>query len=122
MSNHQTLKEDGVSEIYQSLSHSKWNCKYHIVFVPKGRRQVLFGQARRYLGTILHALAQQKECRILEGHVTPDQVHMCMEIAPKHAVASVIGFLKGKSAIAIARQLVGQALVRMGRAPGTPLD
>ena len=108
MSNHQTLKEDGVSEIYQSLSHSKWNCKYHIVFVPKGRRQVLFGQARRYLGTLLHALAQQKECRILEGHVMPDHVHMCMEIPPKHPVASVIGFLKGKSAIAIARQLCGK--------------
>ena len=108
MSNHQTLKEDGVSEIYQSLSHSKWNCKYHIVFVPKGRRKVLFGQARRYLGTLLHALAQQKECRILEGHVMPDHVHMCMEIPPKHPVASVIGFLKGKSAIAIARQLCGK--------------
>ena len=96
MSNHQTLKEDGVSEIYQSLSHSKWNCKYHIVFVPKGRRKVLFGQARRYLGTLLHALAQQKECRILEGHVMADHVSMCREIPPKHPVASVIGFLKGR--------------------------
>jgi putative transposase len=97
-----------MSEVYQSLSHSKWNCKYHIVFVPKGRRKVLFGQARSHLGTIFHALAQQKECRILEGHVMADHVHMCMEIPPKHPVASVIGFLKGKSAIAIARQLCGR--------------
>jgi putative transposase len=63
-----------MSEIYQSLSHSKWNCKYHVVFVPKGRRKVLFGKARRHLGTIFHALAQQKECRIIEGHLMPDHV------------------------------------------------
>ena len=97
-----------MSEVYQSLSHSKWNCKYHIVFVPKGRRKVLFGQARRHLGAIFHALAQQKECRILEGHVMADHVHMCMAIPPKHPVAPVIGFLKGKSAIAIARQVCGR--------------
>jgi putative transposase len=108
MSNHRTVKEDVMSEIYQSLSHSKWNCKYHVVFVPKGRRKVLFGKARRHLGTIFHALAQQKECRIIEGHVMPDHVHMCLEIPPKHPVASVIGFLKGKSSIAIARQLCGK--------------
>jgi REP-associated tyrosine transposase len=108
MSNHQTVKEDVMSEIYQNLSHSKWNCKYHVVFVPKGRRKVLFGKARRHLGMIFHALAQQKECRIIEGHVMPDHVHMGLEIPPKHPVASVIGFLKGKSSIAIARQLCGQ--------------
>jgi REP-associated tyrosine transposase len=81
---------------------------YHVVFVPKGRRKVLFGKARRHLGMIFHALAQQKECRIIEGHVMPDHVHMGLEIPPKHPVASVIGFLKGKSSIAIARQLCGQ--------------
>ncbi len=95
-------------EIYQSLSHSRWNCKYHVVFVPKGRRKVLFGQSRRHLGEIFHALARQKECKIIEGHLMPDHVHMCIEIPPKLSVASVIGFIKGKSAIAIARELCGK--------------
>jgi len=93
---------------YRSLSHSKWDCKYHVVFIPKKRRKALFGQARRHLGEIFHALARQKECRILEGHLMPDHVHVCIAIPPKYAVASVIGFLKGKSAIAIARQLSGK--------------
>ncbi len=93
---------------YRSLSHSKWDCKYHVVFIPKKRRRALFGQARRYLGEIFHALARQKECQILEGHLMPDHVHVCIAIPPKYAVASVIGFLKGKSAIAIARQLCGK--------------
>jgi putative transposase len=101
-------KEDVMSEVYQSLSHSKWNCKYHVVFVPKRRRKVLFVQVRRHLGEIFHALARQKECRIVEGHMMPDHVHMCIEIPPKHPVASVIGFLKGKSAIAVARQFCGK--------------
>ena len=92
-----------MSELYQSLSHSKWDCKYHVVFVPKRRRKVIFGQTRRHLGPIFHALARQKECQIIEGHLMPDHVHMCIAIPPKHPVASVIGFLKGKSAIAIAR-------------------
>jgi putative transposase len=92
-----------MSDLYQSLSHSKWDCKYHVVFVPKRRRRVLFAQLRRQLGPIFHALAQQKECRIVEGHLMPDHVHMCIAIPPKHPVASVIGFLKGKSAIAAAR-------------------
>src|SRR5438309_11305021 len=89
--------------VYQSLSHSKWDCKYHVVFIPKRRRKILFGKVRRQLGEIFHALARQKECQILEGHLLPDHVHMCVAIPPKHSVASVIGFLKGKSAIAVAR-------------------
>jgi len=92
-----------MSDLYQSLSHSKWDCKYHVVFVPKRRRRVLFVRLRRQLGPIFHALAQQKECKIVEGHLMPDHVHMCIAIPPKHPVASVIGFLKGKSAIAAAR-------------------
>jgi putative transposase len=88
---------------YQSLSHSKWDCKYHVVFVPKYRRKALYGEIRKQLGPIFHELARQKECQILEGHLMPDHVHMCIAIPPKHAVASVIGFIKGKSAIAIAR-------------------
>ena len=92
-----------MSDTFQSLSHSKWDCKYHVVFVPKKRRRVLFGQVRRQLGAIFHALARQKECEIVEGHLLPDHVHMCILIPPKYPVASVIGFLKGKSAIAVAR-------------------
>ena len=95
-------------ELYQSLSHSKWDCKYHVVFAPKYRRKVMFGDIRRFLGPIFHELACQKECRIVEGHLMPDQVHRCIEIPPKYSVASVIGFLKGKSAIAIAQQFKGK--------------
>ena len=97
-----------MSEWYQSLSHSKWDCKYHGVFVPKYRRKGIFGDIRRYLGPIFHELARPKECRIVEGHWMPDHVHRCIEIPPKYSVASVIGFLKGKSAIAIARQFKGK--------------
>ena len=93
-----------MSDLHQNLSHSKWDCKYHVVFVlPKQRRKVICGQTRQQLGPIFHALARQKQCQIVEGHLMPDHVHMCIEIPPKHSVASVIGFLKGKSAIAIAR-------------------
>jgi putative transposase len=97
-----------MSEFYQSLSHSKWDCKYHVVFVPKYRRKVMFGEIRKFLGPIFHELARQKEYRIVEGHLMPDHVHMCIEIPPKYSVASIIGFLKGKSAIAIARQFKGK--------------
>ncbi len=93
---------------FQSMSHSKWDCKYHVVFIPKRRRKALFGNIRKHLGAIFHELARQKECQIIEGHLMPDHVHMCIAIPPKYAVASVIGFLKGKSAIAIARQFRGR--------------
>jgi putative transposase len=97
-----------MNEPYKSLAHSKWNCKYHVVFIPKNRRKTVFGQIRKHLGPIFHELARQKECKILEGHLMPDHVHICIEIPPKHSVAAVIGFLKGKSAIAIARQFGGK--------------
>jgi len=100
--------EDNMSETYQSSAHSKWDCKYHVVFIPKRRRKAIFGQIRKYLGEILHELARQKECRIIEGHLMPDHVHMCIAIPPKHSVASVIGFIKGKSALAIARRFGGK--------------
>jgi len=96
-----------MSDLFQSLSHSKWDCKYHVVFVPKRRRRVLFVRLRRQWGPIFHALAQQKECKTVEGHLMPDHVHRCIAIPPKYPVASVIGFLKGKSAMAVAR-LSGQ--------------
>jgi putative transposase len=103
-----TPEENPMNEPYQSLSHSKWNCKYHVVFIPKMRRKKVFGQIRKQLGPIFHELARQKECRILEGHLMADHVHMCIEIPPKFPVASIIGFMKGKSAIAIARQFGGK--------------
>ena len=92
-----------MSNLYQSLSHSSWDCKYHVVFVPKYRKKTIYGHIRQQLGSIFHELARQKECKIVEGKLVIDHVHMCIEIPPKHAVASIIGFLKGKSAIAIAR-------------------
>jgi len=92
-----------MSNLYQSLSHSSWDCKYHVIFVPKFRKKVIYGKLREKLGTIFHELARQKECKIVEGKLVVDHVHMCIEIPPKHAVASIIGFLKGKSAIAIAK-------------------
>ena len=107
----QAAREDVIKENiqgYRSLSHTKWDCKYHGVFIPKKKRKALFGQVRRQLREIFHALARQKECQILEGHLMADHVHMCIAIPPKYAVASVIGFLKGKSAIAIAREVCGK--------------
>ena len=92
-----------MSNLYQSLSHSKWNCKYHVIFIPKNRKSVLYGKVREELVKVLHELAKQKESKITEGNLSKDHVHMCIEIPPKYAVASVIGFMKGKSAIAIAR-------------------
>lgn len=97
-----------MSNLYQSLSHSKWDCKYHVVFVPKYRKKAIFGDIRGHLGPIFHELARQKECLIVEGHLMRDHVHMCISIPPKHAVSSVIGFMKGKSALAIARQFSGK--------------
>jgi hypothetical protein len=76
-------EEDSMSDLYQSLSHSKWDCKYHVVLVPKRRRKAIFGQTRRQLGPIFHALAKQKECQIIEGHLMPDHVHMCITILPR---------------------------------------
>ena len=96
-----------MTEPWKSLAHSRWECKYHVIFVPKYRRKAVYGEIRASLGGIFHELARQKECRIVEGHLLADHVHMCIEIPPKHAVASIIGFLKGKSAVAIARQFGG---------------
>ncbi len=88
---------------YESLGHTKWECKYHVVFIPKCRRKTLFGHIRQNLGEVFHKLAAQKESRIEEGHIQPDHVHMLIMIPPKYAVSQVIRFIKGKSAIYIAR-------------------
>ena len=92
-----------------SLSHTVWDCKYHVVWIPKYRRRVLYGNLRSYLGDIFHELARQRESRIVEGHLCVDHVHMCIEIPPKYSVSEVVGFIKGKSAIAIARDVQGRA-------------
>jgi putative transposase len=88
---------------YESLSHTKWECKYHVIFIPKFRRKVLYGKLRQHLGEVFRALAAQKECRIEEGHLMADHVHMMVAIPPKVAVSQVIGFIKGRSAIHLAR-------------------
>ena len=92
----------------RSLSHTKWECKYHVVFIPKCRRRVIYRGIRQYLGEMFHGLARRKECLIEEGHLMPDHVHMLLSVPPKHSVSEVVGFMKGKSAIAIARTYMGK--------------
>ena len=89
---------------YISLNHSKWDCKYHLVFVPKCRKKTLYGKVRKFLGPIFHELAKQRESEILEGHMVQDHVHMLIKIPPKYSIAEVVGYLKGKSAISVARK------------------
>src|SRR6267154_5423384 len=88
---------------YESLNHTKWDCKYHVVFIPKCRRKTLYGELRRHLGEVFRQLAKQKESQIEEGHLMPDHVHMTISIPPKYAVSQVIGYIKGKSAIHLTR-------------------
>jgi REP-associated tyrosine transposase len=87
----------------KSLNHTQWECQYHVIFIPKYRRKALYRELRRYLREVFGQLAEQKESRIEEGHLMPDQVHMMMAIPPKYAVPQVVGFIKGKSAIHLAR-------------------
>ena len=93
---------------FDNLSHSKWDCKYHLVFVPYQRKKVLYGKIRNFLGPVFHNLASQREVKILEGHMVQDHVHMLVSIPPKHSVASIVGYMKGKSAIAVAREFSGK--------------
>jgi putative transposase len=88
---------------YESLSHTKWERKYHVVFIPKCRRRTLYGQLRQHLGEVFRELARQKESRVEEGHLMSDHVHMMLAIPPKYAVSQVVGYMKGKSAIHLAR-------------------
>jgi putative transposase len=90
-----------------SLTHSRWECKYHVVWIPKYRRKSLYGQLRQYLGQIFKDLARSRESEVLEGHMMVDHVHMLISIPPKYSVAQVIGYIKGKSAIHIARNYLG---------------
>ena len=94
--------------IKQSLSHTVWECKYHLVWIPKYRRKKLYGQIRDYLGPVFKELARQRESSVVEGHLVGDHVHMLISIPPKYSVAQVVGFIKGKSAIHIARTYAGR--------------
>ena len=87
----------------RSLSHTKWECKYHIVWIPKYRKKAIYGELRKYPGEMFRELAAQKECAMIEGHLMSDHVHILISIPPKYAVSQIVGYLKGKSAIHIAR-------------------
>ena len=90
---------------FNHLNHATWECKYHVVFTPKYRTKLLFGKMKRHLGQVFHDLARRKECRIEEGHLMPDHVHMLISIPPKYSVAQIIGYMKGKSSIRIAQNV-----------------
>ena len=92
-----------------SLNHSKWECMFHVTWIPKYRKKKIYGKLRQYLGKTLRELAKQKGCEVLEGHLMSDHVHMLISIPPKYAVAQVVGFIKGKSAIAVARNFGGRS-------------
>ncbi len=100
---------------YRSLNHSKWACQYHVVFIPKYRKKAIYGELRRYLGEVLRRLARQRESEVEEGHLMADHVHMLLSIPPKYAVAQVIGYIKGKSAIHIAREFAGRSRSFVGQ-------
>ncbi|MGK5085109.1 IS200/IS605 family transposase [Bdellovibrionota bacterium FG-1] len=99
----------------ESLNHTKHDCKYHIVFIPKCRRKALYGQIRKELGQVFRELAKQKECKVEEGHLMGDHVHVLLSIPPKYSVSQVVGFMKGKSAIHIARAYMGRRSNFMGQ-------
>ena len=96
---------------WQSLSHVRWDCKYHIVIIPKFRRRVIYGKVRKRIGGIIRDLCRQKRIEFLEGHLMPDHIHMCLSVPPKFSIAFVIGFLKGKSAVRIHREILGNKRV-----------
>ncbi len=95
-------------EAEASLSHTRWECKYHIVWIPKYRKKTMYGQLRKHLGEVIRKLARQKESNVIEGHLMPDHIHMLISIPPKYSVSQVIGYMKGKSAIHIARSYFGK--------------
>ena len=104
-------KEKEPMHDWQSLSHVRWECKYHIVIIPKYRKRKLYGQFRTRVGEVIKDLCRQRGIGMLEGHLRPDHIHMCLSIPPKYSVAFVIGFVKGKSAVRIHRQILGNPRV-----------
>ena len=95
-------------ENFESMSHVRWECKYHVVFIPKYRRKVIYGKLRSAIGRILRDLCQQKGVEVLEGHAMVDHIHLCLKIPPKHAVSQIMGFIKGKSAVRVHRELLNE--------------
>lgn len=93
----------------ERLNHTTWDCKYHIVWIPKYRRKLLYGDLRKYLGEVFRELSMQKESSVVEGHLMADDVHMVVSIPPKYAVSQVVGFVKGESGIYIARTFPGHS-------------
>ena len=85
----------------QSLKHTRWNCKYHIVFAPKFRRKLIYGRYRRAIGKILRKLCEYKGIEIVEANACVDHIHMCIKVPPKYSMAQVMGYLKGKSSLMI---------------------
>src|SRR5882757_1599175 len=100
---------------FESLNHTRWDCKYHVVFIPKYRRKVLYGELKRHLGPVFRQLVEQRESRVEEGHLMPDHVHMLLSIPPKYAVSQVVGYIKGKSAIHLASLWRAEARVRRSK-------
>ena len=103
---------------YQILSHSTWDCKYHLVWIPKYRKKAIYGDIRRYLGEILRELALHKESKILEGHLRGDHLHMLVSIPPKYAVSQIVGYMKGKTAIHMQEHTVVIRGTSQGRSSG----
>ncbi len=96
---------------WQSLSHVRWECKYHIVIIPKYRKRMLYGKLKKHVGEVIREICRQRGIELVEGHLMPDHIHMCVSIPPKHSVAFAIGFIKGKSAVRIHRQILGKKKV-----------
>jgi len=92
----------------ERLNHTTWDCKYHLIWIPKYRRKLLYGELRKHLGEVFRELSLQKESKVIEGHLMSDHVHILLSIPPKYAVSQVVGFIKGKSAIHIARAFSGR--------------
>ena len=93
---------------YKSLTHTRWDCKYYIVFIPKKRQKLIYGAIRKHLGETFHELARRKGITIEEWHLMKDHVHMCVSIPPKYSVSNIVGYIKGKSAISIAKNFKGK--------------
>ena len=96
---------------WQSLSHVRWDCKYHVVIIPKYRKRKLYGKLRKHVGEVIREICRQRGIEVVEGHVMADHIHMCLSIPPKQSVAFAIGFIKGKSAVRIHRQILGNKRV-----------
>ena len=93
---------------FESLAHVRWDCKYHVVFIPKYRRKSMYRKLRKQIGAILRELCDQRGIELVEGHAMADHIHLCLKIPPKYSVSNTIGFLKGKSAVKIHRTLLGE--------------